>query len=156
MGLSRDTIEKIQSIFLDGSPVDDLDSATIRDGSSLALSAAMPGLVGATMRRGGAYSSFRSTITHRETGGQCVSGEGFVQVKLFNLLMTELGPTLLENGVFVRSSDLAEFLSGQSQDFWQRCKNILLNGKSSEPGSLKDYAWLSRHDQVYLSVAIEK
>ena len=40
-----ETIEKIQSIFLDGSPVDDLDRTIIKDGSILALSAAMPGLV---------------------------------------------------------------------------------------------------------------
>jgi len=54
IGLSPEYIaERIQTIFLDGSPVDDLDSAIIKDGSHLALSAAMPGLVGAAMRRGG-------------------------------------------------------------------------------------------------------
>ncbi len=47
MGLERGFIEeRIQTIFLDASPVDDLASATVADGSSLALSAAMPGLVG--------------------------------------------------------------------------------------------------------------
>ena len=56
--------DKIQTIFLDGKPVDDLDAAYVKDGCSLALSAAMPGLVGATMRRGGYYASLRAQISH--------------------------------------------------------------------------------------------
>src|SRR5262245_26052282 len=72
IGAVQETIEKIQSIVLDGKPVDDIASALVHDGSVLALSAAMPGLVGATLRRGGAYSSFRSGITYHETEKACV------------------------------------------------------------------------------------
>src|SRR5512147_510607 len=50
IGAAPETIEKIQSIMLDGKPVDDIGSAVVQDGSTLALSAAMPGLVGATLR----------------------------------------------------------------------------------------------------------
>src|SRR5208337_633377 len=82
IGAGQGTIDKIQSIFLDGSPVDDLNAATIKDGSVLALSAAMPGLVGATLRRGGLLSSFRNTITYHEDSAHCASGEGFIQIKL--------------------------------------------------------------------------
>ena len=153
MGVGPETIEKIQSIFLDGSPVDDLDSAMIKDGATLALSAAMPGLVGATMRRGGAYSSFRSTITYHEINSECVPGEGLVHLKLFNLLMAELGPGLLKKGVFVRSSDLTEFLSGQSADFWKGCKQILINGNPAGKGITEVNAYISQHDQVFFSVA---
>ena len=35
--------------MLDGKPVDDIGSSFLHDGSTLALSAAMPGLVGATL-----------------------------------------------------------------------------------------------------------
>lgn len=156
IGISPDTLERIQTIFLDGKPVDDLDTATIKDGSSLALSAAMPGLVGATLRRGGAYASFRNTITYHEAGAQCITGEGFVQLKLFNVLMDELGPDFLRKGILVKSSDLIDFLKGQSPDFWQRCKNILIDGKPAEPGLFEDNAWVSRHDWVHLSVAIQQ
>jgi hypothetical protein len=155
IGVSPDTMETIQSIFLEGSPVDDLDSAIIKDGSTLALSAAMPGLVGATLRRGGTYASFRSTITHRETGTRCVSGEGLVQMKLFNLMMAALGSGLLKKGVFVRSSDLTEFLSGQSRDFWQGCREVLFNGKPVETMSLEeDLARQPYGDWVFLSVTV--
>jgi hypothetical protein len=129
MGTSPETIDKIQSIFLDGRPIDDLETSVVRDGSVLALSAALPGLVGATLRRGGAYSSFRSGITYHETGAACAAGDGFVQVKLFNLVMEELGPELLKKGVFVTPSLLTEFLKGQSEDFWLGCREVLLDGK---------------------------
>ncbi len=156
IGLSPDVIERIQSVFLDGRPVDDLDSAIIRDGSTLALSAAMPGLVGATLRRGGVYSSFRSTITYRETDAQCAAGEGFVRMKLFNLLMNESGPDFLKKGIFITSSDLMDFLKAQSPDFWQGCRNVLLDDKPTGAGSWKDFTWLSRHDRVFLSIVAEE
>ncbi len=154
-GITEETLAKIQSIFLDGRPLDDLDLATIRDGSTLALSAAMPGLVGATLRRGGAYSSFRSTITYRETDSQCVSCEGFVQVKLFNLLMAELGPGFFKRGVFVMSSDLRDLLAEQSGDFWLGFRRVLLDGKPIEVGSLLHNEW-SLRERVFLCVVFQE
>jgi hypothetical protein len=60
LGLSPEYLEeRIQTIFLDGRPVDDVNSAIIEDGSTLALSAAMPGLAGATLRKGGYYAPMR-------------------------------------------------------------------------------------------------
>jgi hypothetical protein len=156
MGLTPDTIERIQSVFLDGRPVDDLGSAMIRDGSTLALSAAMPGLVGATMRRGGRYSSFRGSITYRETGVACAAGEGLVRLKLFNLLLDELGPGFLAKGILVKSVDLAGFLKTQSTDFWQGCRDVLLDDQSVEPESLKDPERLSLGDRIFLTVTAPK
>ncbi len=153
IGAGAETIEKIQSVFLDGRPVDNLDSAIIRDGSTLALSAALPGLVGATMRRGGAYSSFRGTITYRETGSACPEGEGIVRLKLFNLMLSELGSGFLKKGILVGSSDLADFLKERSPDFWQTCKEVLANGNPADPASLTDTEWLSRCDRIRLRIA---
>jgi len=143
---------RIQSVFLDGKPVDDLDSAVIKNGSRLALSAAMPGLVGATMRRGGLYSSLRSAVTYRETGDQSPTAEGFVQLKLFNLLMKELGPYLLRRNILLKSSDLVDFFKEQSEDFWQGCKGIFFNGKPVDPDLLRGGDWLIQHELVELSI----
>ena len=77
--------EQLQTVFLDGHPVDDFDRAQVRPGAVLALSGAMPGLAGATMRRGGYYARMREGITH--DGTQRTEGsteEGVVMVKLFN------------------------------------------------------------------------
>jgi hypothetical protein len=54
LGLTPEFVAaRIQTVFLDGLAVDDLVSALVRPGARLALSGALPGLVGATMRRGG-------------------------------------------------------------------------------------------------------
>ncbi len=150
-----DTIEKIQSIILDGKPVDDLESAVIKDGSTLALSAAMPGLVGATLRRGGTYSSFRSAITYQETNEKVLPGEGSVQIKLFNLLMAELGPALLQKGVIITSGDLLNFVTGQSEDFWQGCRKITLDNRPIDAEELKGAALSSGKDRVFLTVSAD-
>ena len=153
MGISPEYIAgRIHSIFLEGRPVDDIDSAMIHDGSHLSLSAAMPGLVGATMRRGGVYGAFRSSITYNESDSHCAVAEGCVHLKFFNLLMGELGPDLLKKGIYLKSSQMADFLSGQPLEFWQGCREILLNEKPVRRGMLEKEDWLSRHDLVYLSI----
>ncbi len=146
-----ETIEKIQSIVLDGKPVDDISAAVLHNGSTLALSAAMPGLVGATLRRGGTYSSFRGAITYHETGHTCLPGEGWVKIKLFNLLMAELGTGLLRKGVLLRSADLIGLLDERAQEFRQRC-SVTLNGRPINVGMLGSDASLGRADKVLLSI----
>lgn len=152
IGAGAGTIEKIQSVILDGKPVDELESSTIRDGSVIALSAAMPGLVGATLRRGGGFSSLRSTITYHEAGGECIQGEGLVQIKIFNLLMSELGPNLLRKGVIIRSEDFIRFAAEQSEDFWRGCRLVTFDGEPLNALALADDARLSGKKEVFLSV----
>lgn len=152
IGAAPETIEKIQSIMLDGKPVDDIGSSLLHDGSTLALSAAMPGLVGATLRRGGAYSSFRSAITYHETGTAPAPGEGWVNVKIFNLLMAELGSGLLRTGVLIRSSDLLSFLMERAEEF-QQGYSATLDGKPVDIGMLVESTELAGNDQVFLTVA---
>lgn len=153
IGANPDTIERIQTVFLDGRPVDDLGAAMVRGGSTLALSAAMPGLVGATMRRGGRYASFRGAITYRETGVACGAEDGLVRLKLFNLLLDELGGGFLKKGILVVSSDLADFLNGQSDDFWSGCRHVLVDGALTDPKSLMEPERLYGHDRVFLTVS---
>jgi hypothetical protein len=152
LGADSGTIKKIQSVILDGKPVDDLEAAVIKNGSVLALSAAMPGLVGATLRRGGTYSSFRSAITYHEMQEKCVKGEGLLQIKIFNLLMAELGPRLLQRGVIIRSDNFMSFMTEHSRDFRQGCRQVTLDGKPLDAGELTDAAWLAGKEQVFLSV----
>jgi hypothetical protein len=126
--LTPDFVEQcISTIFLNGRPVDSLE-AKLRHGDSLALSAAMPGLVGATMRRGGMVATLRSNISHREEERQEEGGlEGFILVKLFNTLIPSLGPLLLKRGVLVRRDILKDLLP--DSDFWERCPRVTLAGE---------------------------
>jgi len=153
IGLSPEFIEeRIQTIFLDGQVVDDLDSAIIKDGSSLALSSAMPGLVGAAMRRGGFYGALRSSITYKEKGGPDMVHEGTVQIKLYNLLMKELGALFLMKGIYLSSSDLAGFLSHQPESFWMACKGVSLDDEPLSVDDLLKGSGLSQHETTYLTV----
>jgi hypothetical protein len=101
---------RILTIFCDSHPVDDLDRTIVRDGSRIALSAAMPGLVGASMRRGGQYAALRRGISHGADADTAARGSGTVQIKIFNLLLAELGPLLLSRGVLLERDDLMELL----------------------------------------------
>jgi len=148
-----EALDKIQSIMLDGKPVDDIGSALIHDGSVLALSAAMPGLVGATLRRGGAYSSLRNAITYHEDGKAVLSGEGWVGVKLFNLMMAELGPGLLRHGVLVHGADLTDLLAKGPQEIRKVC-TVTLEGKPVELGMLEGIAALQGNNLVLLTVNV--
>jgi hypothetical protein len=85
--------ERITTIFLDGDVVDSPEAAIIQDGSRIALSASMPGVAGATMRRGGAYSPMRRAITRATEAALAAAGRGPAPlVKLFNP-PRELGKT---------------------------------------------------------------
>ncbi len=147
-------VERISTIFLDGKPVDDIESAIIKDGSRLALSAAMPGLVGATMRREGVYASLRSSITYEEKHSNYQSKEGTVTIKLFNLLMEELGPIFLKRGIFVTFPAMATFLTKQPDNFWKACKEILLDRKPVVYSILQKSNLPAQCDWVFLTVLI--
>jgi hypothetical protein len=133
-GLESDyVVNRIKTIFYNGKPVDDMETAIVQDGSTLALSAAMPGLVGATFRSGGVLSSFRAAISYRPDECKIADfEEGIVQIKLFNLLVPELGPGFLKRGIFVQKVLLDNFLKEQSVDFWSRCRSVLLNNRPAE------------------------
>jgi hypothetical protein len=117
LGLSDGYIEtRIQTVFLDGKPVDNIDAALLRDGATLALAPAMPGLMGAMLRRGGYYAAMRSGITHRGDAAPPGIVEGSITVKLFGMALRELGPQLLARGVGVDAGDLAKAVSGLPED----------------------------------------
>lgn len=128
--------ERIQTIFLDGKAVDDVASAIVRDGATLALSAAMPGVVGATMRRQGRYAAMRLAISHQPADTHGGPQRGRITLKLFNLLASEKGPAFLSQGIAVKGRDLRALLDRQGAAFWSDCRECCLNGKPLSPQQL--------------------
>lgn len=142
-GIAPEYVEdQIKTIFLDGKPVDDIHSAIVRDGSALALSAAMPGLVGSTFRRGSHLAAFRDTITYRnEAVRESSDQEGIVILKLFNLMVRELGPAFLEKGIWIKQNELRDILGRQRDDLRAGCKSAQKDGKETDPDKLSDLSW---------------
>ena len=140
-GVDSDYLDNvIQTVFLDGKPVDDVNNALVEPGSTLALSAAMPGLVGATLRKGGLLAGFRHSISHEGSRNGVSDKEniGRINVKLFNLVTKELGPLLLGRGVILQSSAVRELLmpSGMVPP---TVEEIAVDGSWISPEQLSDY-----------------
>ncbi len=98
---------RIQTILMNSRAVDNVDQVRIADGDVIALSAAMPGLAGATLRRGGHLAPMRSTISQAGTGsGADTRQKGIVTLKLFNLVAKEVGPRILSGEICIKAGDL--------------------------------------------------
>lgn len=132
LGIAEDYLEqRIQTLFLDARPVDDVDSAIVHDGACLALSAAMPGLLGATMRKGGRYAAFRRAISAADDAVAAITTDGAITLKLFNMIAREVGEGLLARGVTVGGSDLKRTVL--LQEIWQHIQTMRLDGRSAVP-----------------------
>ncbi|ACS78808.1 hypothetical protein [Maridesulfovibrio salexigens] len=110
IGLSPDYAEtRVRAIFVNGSPVDDIDGVKIKDGDEVSLSGALPGISGIAMCRDTPIGAFRSDISAKASD-TVNSGEAKIYLKLFNLIAQEAGPTLLKKGVVVESSQVLKYL----------------------------------------------
>ncbi|MCF8104374.1 MAG: hypothetical protein K9K64_02725 [Desulfohalobiaceae bacterium] len=128
---------RLQTIFLDNQPVDDLRKTVNTDHSSLSLSAAMPGLIGACFRRQGYYSQMRESIS-------CASKpslnqekkKGVLKVKLYNFPARELGPGLLKQGVLLSGEESAVFFSDSlPEEVWKGFFRVESDGERAVPES---------------------
>lgn len=153
LGVSPEYMEeRVQTIFLDGNPIDDVTSAYVRSGSTIALSAALPGLAGATLRRGGYYAPLRSQISYKQANDIEAAHEDVVFIKLFNLSLKELGPLFLSQGVLVDGKNLSSFFRIQPRDFWEDCQVAELDGETIKPEKLREITWQEKY--VFLRVSI--
>jgi hypothetical protein len=151
LGIYGDYVDnRIQTIFLDGKPVDNVDSAWIENGSKLALSAAMPGLVGATFRKSGFYASLRETISYTKTENSVSKGAGEMILKLINMVAKELGPDLLAKGIRIDVNAFQNFVLRNSADFKTACTSIHLNDAEIDVSKLKEMKW--EDQEVFLQV----
>ena len=142
--------ERIKTVFLDGKPVDDFNKTIVKNGSTLALSAAMPGLVGATFRKGGNLAVFRSTITHNCVGSRAEKETGYVKLKLFNLLVKELGIYFLKRGIFLDAKTANEALYHRTEHFWKSCKKARIENLKLTSEKLIDVNWSELAGLVYI------
>ena len=150
-GLSPEYLEKrIQTIFLNGDAVDDVEKAVVEDRVTLSLSAAMPGLAGAVLRKGGYYAAMREQISCKEEQSSFSGQPGKVLVKLFNIPLQELGPIFLEHGIWVESDKLRDVLKARADDFQRGCREVIADGGQLEFKQLLEMDWGS--GDIFLEV----
>ena len=138
LGINEEYLEeRIQTLFLNAKVVDDVNTCIVNAGSTLALSGALPGLAGATLRRGGFYASLRSQISHDKIASPSpLQGTGKITLKLFNLVVKELGPVFLQKGILIKGQKLQEFIARQLEQLKARCEAVELNDKPVAVASL--------------------
>jgi hypothetical protein len=147
---------RITTIFLDSKPVDSLETTLVRDGATLALSGAMPGLVGATMRRGGFYAALREGISHHDDGKAGAAGIGTIKIKLFNILMAEIGPLFLVRGITVPAAALANFLVQRVDSLLNHCTEAFLDGEPVAMTALASGEAFQGQENARLTVLFDK
>jgi hypothetical protein len=151
LGIKDDYLEeRIQTIFLDYKTVDDVNSAVIREGSILALSAAMPGVLGATLRKGGWYAPMRKQISHDNDITSDLRKKGEVTIKLFNLIAKELGPLFLERGIRIKGEDFFDIVARKENVFITGCKKAIKDDNDIDPEKLMEVEWKDK--QVFLQI----
>lgn len=146
--------QRIQTVFLNGKPVDDMATAYVQDNDCLALSAAMPGLVGATMRSGGVLAGFRHSISYRPEAAHSNEQGGVLSIKLFNLLIKEIGLRFLRQGILVKGDDLQDLVAALSEHDWENCKNVELNAQKVDTDTLKTMEWPQGTEFIHLQVTV--
>lgn len=110
-GFSRGYLEKVKTIFLDGNAVDNFESEKVKNGSVIALSAAMPGLAGAIFRKDSPISELRSHPTKQQNDRSILDADEAVILKMFNTIAEEMGSRLLQGGVLFSGEDLGNFFA---------------------------------------------
>jgi hypothetical protein len=156
LGITSDYLEtRIQTLFLDGKAVDNPDKAIVRDGSTLALSGAMPGLVGATLRCGGTYASLRQAITLSERSESVPQQEGQVTLKLFNLLVPEITPLLAAREFWIKGEDLEQFLKHQKGDLRADWSHVQVDGQEIDSKAVGTINWSQNQEPVLIRITVD-
>ena len=138
LGLTQDTIaSRIQTVFLNGHPVDDMAGTGLEEDAVLSLSAAMPGLLGACMRVDSPYATMRDSITQRRSS-QAAAREGASAIgftlKLFNFMAREIGPCVLERGVVVDSERVLTLVGDAGEEgLWKAGAGLAIDGSVIDP-----------------------
>ncbi len=157
VGVPRDYIDnRLNTVFLEGKPVDNMDTAVVHDGAIVALSAAMPGLVGAAFRKGGFYSTLRSGITHAadEIGETHTPTPAQISFKLYNFTAPEIGPLFLTQGIIVDAVALQEAFRNEAALVRESFTDILFDGRPTDMDTFLNGSWTPEAEPVRFRLKI--
>ena len=130
------------------------EAGVVEEGATLALSAAMPGMVGSTLRKGGVFAGMRSQISH--VTGQPAHHDRQIRIKLklFNLIAKEMGPAFLQKGVYLEGKPFHDFLQRNAEALKSECLAISLNDAKTDVAGLLETNW--ENTEIFLQVTPEQ
>jgi hypothetical protein len=141
--------QRIQTFFLNYKPVDNIDTTLVQDQDTLALSTAMPGVLGAMLRKGGYYAAMRQSISQQDRQQSTGAHEGRVRLRLFNFLISEIGPNLLKQGIWIEEEHLRPCLENLAVRFRAQGLDIKVN---SENKKIEEWSSIHWAEEVFLKV----
>ena len=142
--------EVIETIFLDGNPVDDLEDTFNAPNQTLALSSSMPRLAGAILRRNSFHAALRSTT--KTVASTKYREETTVLVKLFNTVAQARGPKLLEGGVIISAERLDKLFTAR-HTLLDRVTDIEYSGKHLSASELRSL--LKESSDISLTIRVK-
>ena len=107
--LSEELLWPVETLLLDGSPVDEPDTAIVPDGARLALAAGLPGIAGLAMKSGSAVRALRGSITRKNQDAPVGPTPGSIILSLYSLVLPILAPHFLKRGVIVSVEQLRRY-----------------------------------------------
>jgi hypothetical protein len=133
-GFTADYItEQVQTIFLNGTATDDMETPLEGDAPVLAISAAMPGLAGAIFRKNSLHAALRTVKKTSESNSK--TDEISVTLKLFNAIARDRGMQLLQNGVKMKAANVSAFLANRAP-LMELLLEVEVNGQQTSSASL--------------------
>ena len=148
-GFTADYINnRVQTIFLNGSAMDDLQKPLTGSRPVLAISAAMPGLAGAIFRRNSLHAALRSDGVGIPVSAGSAEPVA-VTLKLFNMIAQEKGADLLARGVGCTGTQLALFLT-DNRELISTITQVILAGQHLDRSDFIKH--LHRLDAIFLII----
>ncbi|MFZ5501432.1 MAG: hypothetical protein ACOY58_05935 [Candidatus Micrarchaeota archaeon] len=142
----------VRAIFLDGKTVAQLDAAHLKTGSTLALSAVLtePFLLRAY---GDTHTRVARPYEKEESlTGQVYSMKHFFYLKLFNLMLDELGPTILSSGVWIEARRFERFLAERPERFWEELQTAMVDDVATTVETFRLFPWSQVTGTVALTI----
>ncbi|MFH1216070.1 MAG: hypothetical protein V1706_06190 [Pseudomonadota bacterium] len=141
--------ERVETIFLNGLPVDDLTTKITGSNPVLAISAAMPGLAGAIFRKNSFHAALRTTAARGDDDYLRNSKKIAVLLKLFNMVARERGGELLAKGCLLKTDTLRKFIAYRPQ-LLAEMVDCRYNDRTINTKELQNY--LGQSDTVFLRI----
>ncbi len=148
-GFSREYIEnRVETIFVNGLPVDDFTHKLVMENTVVAISAAMPGLAGAIFRKNSVHAPLRTsqqTTTSKQSDQESIT----VQLKLFNAIARERGVGLLSQPCLIAGDPLQKLLDLRPP-LTASIKQIMVDNTPMDMAGFKQL--LTKHKRIKLTI----